>query len=79
MEPEGEKVRPLNVRERVAIRKLRELATMWPESLWLFSASGGLCVMQTLPDGTKAYDGISVDPEYIICGINGIMNDGGDW
>lgn len=66
--------------EKRAIATLKRLAKRWPKSLWLFSASGTLCVMRALPDGDFAHtrdDG--VDPNYVLETITGIPNDGGDW
>lgn len=68
--------------ERRAIATLQRLAKRWPESLWLFSASGSLCVMRNRQDGERAlYDesrGSGADPDYCLATIN-IPNDGGDW
>jgi hypothetical protein len=69
----------LNDAEKRAIRTLHRLATSWPQSLWLFSASGTLCVMKAGPGGEHIHtadDG--VDPDYVIDSID-IDNDGGDW
>lgn len=69
--------------EARAIRALTRLAKKWPASLWLFSASGTLCVMRAGPDGDhihnaggRSKDG--VDSAYILDTID-IPNDGGDW
>lgn len=65
--------------ERRAIRSLQRLAKTWPKSLWLFSASGGLCVMRADEDGRPVMlpnDG--VDPDYVLSTVD-IPNDGGDW
>lgn len=68
-----------NAAEQKAINALRRLAKTWPKSLWLFSASGTLCVMQRSPDGEKAkVRGGGMDQEYVLTTIN-IPNDGGDW
>lgn len=65
--------------EMKAIRSLRRLAKRWPKSLWLFSASGSLCVMRALPDGGSAHvSGSGVDPTFVLDTID-IPNDGGDW
>ncbi|MDQ0305280.1 hypothetical protein [Ancylobacter polymorphus] len=65
--------------ERRAIATLERLAKCWPKSLWLFSASGLLCVMRNGPDGSKAHvPGGGIDPDYILATID-ISNDGGDW
>jgi hypothetical protein len=62
-----------------AMRALRRLAKTWPKSLWLFSASGSLCVMRARQDGNHYItpDG-GIDPDYVFGTIN-IPNDGGDW
>jgi len=65
--------------EAKAIRSLQRLARKWPPSLWLFSASGSLCVMKCGPDGEhlKTHLG-GVDPDASLATID-ISNDGGDW
>lgn len=65
--------------EQKAIRALKRLARTWPKSLWLFSASGTLCVMRSRQDGNHhtTPDG-GIDPDYVLESIN-IPNDGGDW
>lgn len=65
--------------ERKAIRTLKRIAKTWPKSLWLFSASGSLHVMQADRDGSHVHtrDG-GIDPDYLLDTIN-IPNDGGDW
>jgi hypothetical protein len=61
------------------LRDLRRLAAKWPESLWLFSASGALHLMRTDPEGRRAYTASgSADPAFSIA-IIPIPNDGGDW
>lgn len=70
----------LSLEETAAIRALKRLAKRWPKSLWLFSASGRLCVMRNGPDGRPVFETRGgVDPEYKIDTIEGIHNDGGDW
>ena len=66
--------------EKEAIKKLKDLARDWPKTLWLFAASGDLCVMSTDSDGNRVYteQGGGVDPRYIIEYID-IPCDGGDW
>jgi hypothetical protein len=73
-------------KEQDAIDALQDLAKRWPKSLWLFSASGRLCVMKRDDDGEKVMIGDpalgqygGVDPAYKVCTIHGIANDGGDW
>jgi len=72
--------------EEKAVKALKRLATKWPKSLWLFSASGTLTVMKKNNDGEKAIvpgragrngEG-AFDPDYIVDSIK-IENDGGDW
>lgn len=65
--------------ERRAIAALHRLAKRWPDTLWLFSASGTLCVMRLGEDGDKlrTADG-GMDPSAVLTSIN-IPNDGGDW
>lgn len=65
--------------EALAIAALKRLAARWPESLWLFSASGSLCVMQKDDDGDRRRTlGGGMDPAACLDTI-GIENDGGDW
>jgi len=73
----------LTKEERNAIASLKRLATRWPGTLWLFSASGTLCVMRKNDGGQHSMGGANpsntgVDPDYIVDTIN-IENDGGDW
>jgi len=75
----------LTEEEVKAIRALVRLEKIWPKSLWLFSASGSLCLMRNNKDGSRAvivngglHPSDSVDPDYIVCNVN-IPNDGGDW
>ena len=66
--------------ERRAVESLRRLGRRWPGTLWLFSASGSLCVMRKGADGTTVMTSSGgVDPEYEVCRVEGIDNDGGDW
>jgi hypothetical protein len=64
--------------EKKAVTSLKRLANRWPKNLWLFSASGTLCVMRTDSNGEKVLDGEGFDQDYIVGTIN-ISNDGGDW
>ena len=66
--------------EKKAIRALKRVAKIWPDSLWLFSASGSLCVMRNDENGDRVVDPIygGVEQEYIVDNID-IENDGGDW
>ncbi len=65
--------------EAKAITALKRVAERWPDSLWLFSASGTLCVMRKGPDGEHVMrKGAGVDPDYEVATID-IENSGGDW
>ena len=69
----------LNKREKSAIQNLRKLSREWPESLWLFSASGTLCVVKKDGDGQVAFTNHgSIDQGFVVASID-IENDGGDW
>jgi hypothetical protein len=69
--PTGEEAR--------AIRALKRLAKRWPSSLWLFSASGSLCVMRSGEDGKHVHTAeYGIDPRYSLDTID-ISSDGGDW
>ena len=73
----------LSPEEEKAISSLRRVAKKWPKSLWLFSASGSLCVMRSGPDGEHVHvrggQGEGMDKDYIVETIQNISNDGGDW
>ena len=65
--------------EEKAINALKRVAKNWPESLWLFSASGTLHVMKSGENNEQVHvSGVGVDPDYVITSID-IQNDGGDW
>ena len=64
--------------EKRAIAALKKLAKTWPKSLWLFSASGSLCVMKNDEGGERQMRGDAVDTEACVTTIR-IPNDGGDW
>ena len=65
--------------ERKAINALKRVAKTWPKSLWLFSASGTLCVMRCGRDGEQVkLNTQGVDPDYVLARVD-IPNDGGDW
>jgi hypothetical protein len=71
--------------EDLAIQLLKKAARHWPDSLWLFTASGMLCVMRKGPDGERVmlhdrriHDEGGVDPDYVLDTID-IESDGGDW
>lgn len=66
-------------KEESAVNALRKVAKKWPKSLWLFSASGTLCVMKYKSDRTRGITRFGgVDQDYIVDTID-IANDGGDW
>lgn len=76
--------------EERAIKALKKVAKIWPESLWLFSANGELFVMRKnekkervikpneLYKGGKADWFSGFDQDYIVADID-IENEGGDW
>ena len=74
-------IEPTDEEER-AIRSLKRVAKTWPKTLWLYSASGSLCVMKKNADGERAVvkdsRGDGVDQNYCVDAIN-IENDGGEW
>lgn len=78
----NDKTFALTAKEQAAIATLRRLASAWPDTLWLFSASGTLCVMRRDENGERAQTRGDakggVDPDYVVTTID-IPNDGGDW
>jgi hypothetical protein len=69
----------LNAEEQAAVRALRRLEKKWPSSLWLFAASGSLCVMKKKDDGSRGMvSGGGHDAELVVETIS-IPCDGGDW
>jgi hypothetical protein len=70
----------LTKQEQDAIRIFRALANKWPDTLWLFSASGSLHVMKCGKNGEHIHnqDG-SVDHNYVVGTVDGISSSGGDW
>jgi hypothetical protein len=72
----------LTPQEKKAISALKRLEKKWPDTLWLFSGSGTLCVVKKNEDGEKAMDPImreNFDQNYIVAQFINIENDGGDW
>lgn len=69
----------LTKEEEKAIASLKRLEKRWPDTLWLFSASGKLCVMRKGEGGhhPTTHTG-GVDADYIVDTVD-IENDGGDW
>lgn len=75
----GHTPEPLTVEEEKAIAALKRIAKKWPESLWLFSASGTLCVMKKYPGNSRyppGWSDLSTEAEVATIAIE---NDGGDW
>lgn len=69
----------LTQEEKAAISALKRLAKRWPESLWLFSASGTLTVMRCGEGGEHVKNELGgMDQDYCLDTID-IPNDGGDW
>ena len=69
----------LTKEEQGAISALERVAKRWPDSLWLFSASGTLHVMRTGSEGEQVHlFHHGIDPGYCVTTID-IQNDGGDW
>lgn len=72
----------LTKEEREAVAALKSVAKIWPDSLWLFSAGGGLHVMRKGPNGQRMTERSSrsggMDQGYSVAKID-IENDGGDW
>lgn len=70
----------LTKEENNAINSLKRLAKKWPESLWLYSASGTLHVMRAGENNEQVAleIGGGIDPDYSVATIH-IPNDGGDW
>lgn len=62
-----------------AVRRLKRLASEWPNDLWLFASGPGLHVMKCDDNGQRAYlPNGGVDPDYIVETI-AMPVDGGDW
>jgi len=69
---------PLTEEEEKAIASFKRLAKKWPKSLWLYAASGTMCVMKKDEEDRQAMDGEEVDAGYNVTHID-IECDGGDW
>lgn len=69
----------LTEKEKQAIKRLKELAETWPDSLWLFADGHTLSVMRK-HIGAKmvTHFGGGYDPDFVVAEID-IDNDGGDW
>jgi len=68
----------LTTKEKLAIKKLKELEDIWPDTLWLLSSERRLHAMRCGPHGehvvTSRGDGF--DSDYVVDTIY-IDNDGG--
>jgi hypothetical protein len=69
----------LTKEERKAIKALQRVAKIWPDSLWLFAASGTLCIMRCEQGERVFRDSEGVDPAYKVTTIQGLFCEGGDW
>jgi hypothetical protein len=68
----------LTKEEQKAIDALKEVAKIWPESLWIF-VDGSLHVMKKNNEGNAKYTKLEgVDQDYEVDDIN-IPCDGGAW
>lgn len=70
---------PATKEEFAWIKKFKTLCEKAPKSLWLFSASGTLCIMKTPADGNKNGQGTrgeGVNPDNVLDTAK-ILNDGG--
>lgn len=75
------KCEPATKAELAWIEKFKSICEKAPKSLWLFSASGTLCIMKTPADGNQNgcdTRGEGVNPDNCL-DIAKIRNDGGDW
>ncbi len=64
--------------EQQVVRALEKLAAGWPKDLWLYSASGTLCLMRKV-DGERVMDGEGCAASVKVWSTRKIENDGGDW
>lgn len=73
----------LTTEEKKAIKALKKVAKIWPDTLWLVSISETLYVMKCGEDGEHViiedYFKGGIDQNYIVDTIEGISNDGGDF
>jgi len=60
------------------IRRLERLAKRWPDHLWLFAASGQLCLMRKDAGGNRVLEGDQMSQEAMETSFP-IECDGGDW
>ena len=75
---------PLTEEEIALVKSLRRLAKKWEKArtrLWLYSASGQLCVMLGEGNGNPHPEttGQGYNLDNLVETIEGIHNDGGDW
>ena len=78
----GSKCEPATKEELAWIKKLQAVCDNVPnKKLWLFSASGALCVMKTPEDGEEhgGFSSTGVNQDNVIGHIRNMRNDGGDW
>ena len=65
--------------EKRAIRKLKQLAAEWPDSLWIFCTGDFFYVMRCGENGEHVYtESGCVDQSQIIENVE-FPSDGGDW
>ena len=69
----------LNSEERKAIDALNALAKTWPDTLWLFSGAGSLCVMKKDAGGARVMSATGGYSESAAIATVEIENDGGDF
>lgn len=74
---ENDKVQ-LTPEEKKAIKGLQKAVDALPPTLWLVN-NGDMTVMKFKEDGTRATDGCSVDSDYAVADILGVVSEGGDW
>lgn len=64
--------------EKAALRALKRLEKIWPNSLWLFASGSGLKVMKKQFGKRVMCETGEVDDDYCIATFR-IENDGGDY
>ena len=68
----------LSDEEKKIIKRLKSVAKKWPNTLWLYSASGSLCIMKKKNGQSVMTKDGYVDSDYLVDKID-LENDGGDW
>jgi len=68
----------LTKQERAAIKLLRKLEAIWPETLWLF-VDGNIHVVRLVSRERVVTSSGGYDPECVIETITDIPCDGGAW